>query len=212
MAEQQKNAPGAWRGVEGEDQNTNSQGGEPIIMTSIQQNAMIREWAEAWAAKRAELEAELTVREDFQVWAAERIAQRSWTMAGCIARILDQKDWQAQLPPFPKGAAPTWVREVDDSLSMGGEVTVMLYGTEHRRGKSTARMRWGLNVVVGPNGNNVPSGVDEPIGTIAWFEGGPDVTIDHFAEGSWRETANAAKVLRELADEMQAASYEEMSA
>ncbi|WP_314473846.1 hypothetical protein [uncultured Microbacterium sp.] len=198
-------------GAAAEGKDLNIREGDPI-MTSIQQTEMIREWAKAWAAKRAELEAELAAREDFQLWAAEQIAQRSWTMAGCIARILDQKDWQAPLPPFPKDAAPAWVREVDDSLVMGGELTVLMYGADHRYGHTTARMRWGLNVVVGPNGHNTASGADEPIGTLAWFEGGPDITIDHCAENSWRETANAAKALRELADEMQVAASEALAA
>lgn len=182
-------------------------------MTSIQQNETIREWAVAYAAKRADLEAELTTREDFQAWAAEQIAQRSWTMAGCIARILDHEDWRAQLPPFPKDAAPSWVREIDDSLLMGGELTVSFYGTRHSRGKVSAQISWGLNVVVGPNGNSMPSGEDEPIGTVAWFEGGPDVTIDQFADqvSSWQSAENAAIVLRELSEDLRVVA-EEMAA
>lgn len=204
-------ALGAWRGVEGEDQNTTAQGGEPI-MTSIQQNEMIREWAISWAAKRAELEAELVSREEFQAWASEQMAHRSWTIGDCIARTLDQEDWRAELPSFPQAAAPSWVRHIDDSLFLGGELTVMVYGSEHRHGKASARMSWGLNVVVGPNGQSLASGVDEPIGTFAWFEGGPDIAIDQFADISWRETASAAAVLRELADEMRVAAAEELAA
>lgn len=182
-------------------------------MTSIQQNEKIRQWATEYSARRTDLEAELMAREDFQAWATEQIAQQSWTLAGCIARILDQEDWRAQLPSFPRDAAPSWVGEIDDSLLIGGELTVMFYGTRHSRGKASAQISWGLNVVVGPNGGSMPSGEDEPIGTVAWFEGGPDVMIDQFADyvSSWQAAENAAMVLKALSEDLRVIA-EEMAA